>query len=145
MTIIKTFDDFKKDSSFTMPKAGQKKIYLVTETYTKNGDDQYYNAPVAYTETREEVEKYLIDTADTTRTYYPEVKETSMDENTRSLQYTDDEGNDDREQNLLGFGYLTKSRHLYLTLLLCSKKLHKRRLNHRNKSHIAICRYGDGP
>ena len=94
MTIIKTFDDFKKDSSFTMPKAGQKKIYLVTETYTKNGDDQYYNAPVAYTETREEVEKYLSDTADTTRTYYPEVKETSMDENTRSLQYTDDEGND---------------------------------------------------
>ena len=72
----------------------KQKIYLVTETYTENGVEQYHNAPEVWTETHEEAEKYLMKIAGIARTYYPEVKETSLDEKTRSLQYTDNEGND---------------------------------------------------
>ena len=47
--------------------------------------------------------------------------------------HADNDGDNNREQDLLEFGYGTKLLHFDFTLFLCSQKLHDRRLDDRHQ------------
>jgi len=56
---------------------------------------------------------------------------------------SDDSGNGDRENDLLGLGYRTERFHLDLTLFFAGAELHDRRLDDRDERHIRVSGNGN--
>lgn len=71
----------------------KQKIYLVTETYTENGVEQYHNAPEVWAETHDEAVNYLKHIAKWKASLHPGARLIGQDEKHITLRYTD-EGRD---------------------------------------------------
>jgi hypothetical protein len=71
----------------------KQKIYLVTETYTENGVEQYSNAPEVWAETHDEAVAYLKHIAEWKTRLYPGARLLGLDNMHLTVRYTD-EGRD---------------------------------------------------
>ena len=58
-------------------------------------------------------------------------------------QQRDDYGDDDREEDLLGFRNRAQLRHLDFTLFLGGQQTHDGRLDHRHEGHVGVGGHGD--